>query len=62
MNANSKVKHVELPSGVKGVVEVFGDPDETVRYTFWGITTFDRITPEDRKHLVRVLQEMASGS
>ncbi len=60
MNANSKVKYLTCPSGIKGVVEVFGDPQETVRYTFWG-GDFNKLTPEDRMYVSKTVQEISDG-
>jgi len=62
MNPKSQVKYLTCPSGITGVIEYFADSNETVRYTFYGISTFDKLTPEDRKYITKTLQEIASGS
>lgn len=61
MNANSKVKYLTLPSGRKCVVEAFEDSEETVRYTFWGTSTFGFLTPEDLQYIAKTVQEMVGG-
>jgi hypothetical protein len=61
MNANSKVRSLNCPSGIKGVVEVFEDSEETVRYTFWGTSTFNKLTDEDKQYVTKLVQEIVGG-